>query len=880
MANEFELLFKLQASLGNKFKAAFDAAKNATKTLDSDLNKLKNTSKNIDSFNKLSNQLNNSKSKLEQQKKALEDLNAKLKESGGNNEKLTEKIRKQDEAIAKTKEKIEKESKSLEDLKTKLAEAKVNTSNLSGEKERLAKEVEKVAKANEKIKNIATLQAENQAAIKSTKTELLKTTAVISAAFTGVMVATGKVADSLDRVDKLSQKIGISRTAFQEWDYIFGQCGADIQGLQTGMKTLNTRMHEAAKGSGTGAEELKKLGISVVNTNGTMKKQEEVFADVVKKLTQMPEGAEKSKVAFELFGKSGLELMPMLNSSGESIEELRKRAHELGLVMSDEAIDAGVLYGDTMADLKNTLGGLSAQVLSVFMPAIIKGAEKLTQITAAASKFAKEHPKLIELLGKVVVGLAGAKVASLGLKLGFLNVKGGVLGVLGAFQKVKALNLATNLGNFGKLLGGLGGKFTLIIGIIGLVISVISILMGNADAVREKLRETFGEGAVAAFDKFLEAVKGISNIIKKAFGGDGAKAFQNLISKFKEGGPVAEALKKVFNGLMEVLPKIVETVSKFVQAILPTLISVLSTVINVISELIAAVLPILLELVNALLPVFQQLVSAVLPILANVINTVAGAILPLIEAILPVLTELLSALAPVISFLASMFADVLGAAIEMGKGYIKGITQALGGIIDFVTGVFTGNWEQAWSGIINFFGGIWGGLGALVKAPLNGVISLVNGAIKGLNKIKVPDWVPVLGGSGINIPEIPLLAKGSAHTPDTFIAGEAGPELITGSKGKRVFTAGQTGSIFGKIKEAYQSAKETVTTNVPKLAVATVGGGGGASVVVNSNPVFNITNGNPEEIDAKLRASNERLKREIKNELRSEEEDKRRRRYD
>lgn len=878
MASEFELLFKLQASLGNKFKDSFNAAKNATKTLDSDLNKLKNTSKNIDSFNKLSNQLNNSKTKLEQQKKALEELNTKLKESGGNNEQLTEKIRKQDAAIAKTKEKIEKESKSLEELKTKLSEAKVNTSNLSGEKERLAKEAEKVAKANEKLKNIATLQAENQAAIKSTKTELIKTTAAISAAFTGVMVATGKVADSLDRVDKLSQKIGISRTAFQEWDYILGQCGADIQGLQTGMKTLNTRMHEAAKGSGTGAEALKKLGISAVNTNGTMRKQEEVFADVVKKLTQMPEGAEKSKAAFELFGKSGLELMPMLNSSGESIEELRKRAHELGLVMSDEAVDAGVLYGDTMADLKNTLGGLSAQILGVFMPSIIKGVEKLTQITAAASKFAKEHPKLIELLGKVAIGLAGAKVASLGLKLGFLNVKGGVLGMLGAFQKIKALGLASNLGNFGKLLGGLTGKFALIVGAIGLVISVISILMGNADAVREKLRETFGEGAVAAFDKFLEAVKGISNTIKKAFGGDGAKAFQNLIAKFKEGGPVAEALKKVFNGIMEVLPKIIETVSKFAQAILPTLISVLSTVINVISELIAAILPILLDLVNALLPVFQQLVSTVLPILADVINTVAGAILPLIEAILPVLTELLSALAPVISFLASMFADVLGAAIEMGKGYIEGITQALGGIIDFVTGVFTGNWEQAWSGIINFFGGIWGGLGALVKAPLNGVISLVNGAIKGLNKIKVPDWVPVLGGSGINIPEIPLLAKGSAHTPDTFIAGEAGPELITGSKGKRVFTAGQTGSIFGKIKEAYQSAKERVNTSAPKLAVATAGGG--ASMVVNSSPVFNITNGNPEEIDAKLRASNERLKREIKNELRSEEEDKRRRRYD
>lgn len=877
MASEFELLFKLQASLGNKFKDAFNSAKKATTTLDKDLAKLQNTSKNIDSFSRLSNQLNGSKTKLEQQKKALEELNTKLKESGGNNDKLTEKIRKQDEAIAKTKEKIQKESKSLAELKTKLEEAKVNTSNLSGEKERLAKEVEKVAKANEKLKNIATLQTENQAAIKSTKKELLKTTGAITAAFGGVMAATSKVAGSLDRVDKLSQKIGISRTAFQEWDYILGQCGADIQGLQTGMKTLNGRMHEAAKGSGTGAEALKKLNVSVKNTDGSMRKQEEVFADVVKKLNQMPEGAQKSQLAFELFGKAGLELMPMLNSTGDTVEDLRKRAHELGLVMTDEAVDAGVLFGDTMDDLKKTLGGLIAQVLTVFMPAIIKGAEKLTQITAAAAKFAKEHPKLIQLLGKVAVGLATAKVATLGLKLGFLNMKGGVLGVLGAFQKMKALNLAGNLGKFGKLLGGLTGKFTLIIAAIGLVISVISILVGNADAVREKLRETFGEGAVVVFDKFLEAIKGISEIIKKAFSGKGAKAFQNLVSKFKAGGPVAEALKKTFDGLMEALPKIVDTVAKFAQAILPTLINVLSTVINVISELIAAILPILLDLFNALLPVIQQLASQIFPVLADIINTVAAALLPLIEAILPILVELLNTLTPIIGFLASAFADTLGEAIETIKGVLQGLLTIFQGIIDFITGVFTGDWSKAWDGVVKVFGGIWDTLGALVKAPINGIIKLVNTAIRGLNKLKVPDWVPVIGGSGVNIPEIPLLYKGSAHTPDTFIAGEKGPELITGSAGKRVFTAGQTSSIFGRVKEAYQSAREKIQTSAPRLAIA---GGGSTSVVVNSSPVFHITNGNPEEIDAKLRASNERLKREIKNELLNEAEDKRRRRYD
>lgn len=878
MAKEFELLFKLQAAIGPNFKNSFQSAKSATQTLDKDLKKLKETSGSIDNFKRLSTQLDNSKSKLADQKKVLAELNQKLRESGDQNGKLTEKIRRQDAAIAKTEEKIRKESKSLEDLRGKLEEAGVSTDNLSKEKQKLAREIEKVDKANEKLKNIGVMQAENQKKIAATKTEFLKTTAAIGAAFTGTIVAMDKAAGALDRVDKLSQKIGFSRKAFQEWDYILGQSGASIEGLQTGMKTLNGRMHEATKGKGAGAEALKKLNVAAVNTNGTMRKQEEVFDDVVRKLQEMPQGAEKSKLAFELFGKSGLELMPLLNSAGGSVDELRKKAHEMGIVMSDEAVDAGVLYGDTMDDLKKTLGGVATQILTTFMPAIIKGAEKLTKGAAAVSKFAREHPKLIELLGKVAVGLAAAKVGTLGLKLGFLNAKGGVLQIFTAFTKLKSLNLATKLGKFGGLLGGMTGKIGLIVLAIGAVVTVLKAITGNADAVREKIRGIFGEGGVAVFDKFLEIINNISNVIKKAFAGSRSESIKKLFDLFKEGSPVMEAVKKLFDTLGQVLPPIFSAIGNFAQAILPTLISVMGTVINVVSEIIQAVLPIVLNLVSALLPIIQQIAEEVLPILATVINTVAQAILPLIEAILPVLIEIINALTPVITFLANAFSTVLGAAVEHIKTVLQGLQNIFQGLIDFITGIFTGDWSKAWNGVVKVFGSIWETIGGVAKAPVNGIITLVNKAIRGLNKLKVPDWVPVLGGKGVNIPEIPLLAKGSMQTPDTFVAGEAGPELITGSKGKRVFTAGQTSGIFGKIKNAYQTAKEVITNPAPKLAVA--GAGGGHSVVINSSPVFHIASGNPEEIDAKLRENNERLKREIKNELEDEAEDNRRRRYD
>ncbi|CAM2949279.1 hypothetical protein HAHI6034_05790 [Hathewaya histolytica] len=101
------------------------------------------------------------------------------------------------------------------------------------------------------------------------------------------------------------------------------------------------------------------------------------------------------------------------------------------------------------------------------------------------------------------------------------------------------------------------------------------------------------------------------------------------------------------------------------------------------------------------------------------------------------------------------------------------------GIIDFIAGVFTGNWRRAWQGVVNIFKGIFGGLASIAKAPLNAVIGLVNGAIGGLNKLKIPDWVPGIGGNGVNIPKIPKLARGGIlDQPTLNIAGEAGKEAV------------------------------------------------------------------------------------------------------
>lgn len=111
----------------------------------------------------------------------------------------------------------------------------------------------------------------------------------------------------------------------------------------------------------------------------------------------------------------------------------------------------------------------------------------------------------------------------------------------------------------------------------------------------------------------------------------------------------------------------------------------------------------------------------------------------------------------------------------------ENIKLAFNGVIDFISNAFAGNWSGAWQNIIQIFTGIFGSIGAIAKAPLNAVISLINTAIGGINSLSldIPDWVPLVGGQhfGLSIPQLPMLAKGGI-TNGVSIAGEAGPESV------------------------------------------------------------------------------------------------------
>ena len=191
---------------------------------------------------------------------------------------------------------------------------------------------------------------------------------------------------------------------------------------------------------------------------------------------------------------------------------------------------------------------------------------------------------------------------------------------------------------------------------------------------------------------------------------------------------------------------------------------------------------------------FQALVSW----LKTAFESVKNALTKLWEGIKSIVDKIVDVFKSWIDYVKSVFVAGWTAAVGTVKGVFSSLFDSISaiwedikgifsGIIDFVKNVFAGNWSAAWNSIVSVFGHIFSGLANFVKAPINAVISLLNGAINGINKIsvKVPDWVPGLGGKtlGFNIPVIPMLAKGGELLSGMAVVAEAGPELLSNSGG-------------------------------------------------------------------------------------------------
>ena len=201
------------------------------------------------------------------------------------------------------------------------------------------------------------------------------------------------------------------------------------------------------------------------------------------------------------------------------------------------------------------------------------------------------------------------------------------------------------------------------------------------------------------------------------------------------------------------------------------------------------------------------------------IMAVVAAIVLLIvnwKKIKPVVTKVINAVVSKFHHFKEVAGNVFNHIVEVIKGFIEGAKNLFNSIISFITGTFLGAWSSAWNGVVGAFKTIFSGVKTLVKSVMNGVISFINRGIGGLNKIQVPDWVPLAGGKGINIPLIPQLAKGTNFWKGGLVqVHERGGEIVDLPRGSRVMPHDKS------VAEAYKmgnTKNNNVNITIPKIA--------------------------------------------------------------
>ena len=242
----------------------------------------------------------------------------------------------------------------------------------------------------------------------------LAATAPLVAGFTA---ATAAFVSAGDELDKMSARTGFSAEALSELKYAAGQSGTSIGAVEKAAKRMQVGILDASKGTGTLFESLQQLGVDLE----LLKQQspEQQFLTLSRAIGSIEDPTLKSALAQKVFGKSGTELLPLLNAGAEGMDALRKRAHELGLVLTTEDATAAAILGDNLDDLKLQVMAMATQVGSAIAGPLTDFAKSLQETLASVISWIKRNPDLVKSIAAItsVALVASAAVTGIGIAL-------------------------------------------------------------------------------------------------------------------------------------------------------------------------------------------------------------------------------------------------------------------------------------------------------------------------------------------------------------------------------------------------------------------------------------------------------------------------------
>lgn len=638
---------------------------------------------------------------------------------------------------------------------------------------------------------------------------------------------------------------------------VMGNMGIKSSQAGTTLKNAISNMAAPTKNMKAAMDD---LGISIVNQDGSMKS----WGDVIKNLQGSFKGLtqdQQAAYAKQLFGKESMAgMLAIINTSTSDYNAL-----------ADSIKNSGGAANDAAQTQLNNLNGQLTLLKSALEGAAITIGDKLLPYIKNAVGWVQKATDWFN-------GLSDAQVSMIMKFAGIAAAIGPALLIFG--------KLVSTVGKVYSTFGMVTGAIAKASGVIGLITSpagiVIAVLAGVAAAAFLIIKNWDKVKPVVM--KVKDAFVGVMPTIKQAIT-NGISAIMpiitTLISTFKEVLPKAiNVAKSVIAAIAPVIKTVVNTISTIAPIIAKTFVLVaqkLTPVVKTIANVVKAAIPVIGKLFVAAFTFVGKTITKVMPAIKKIATTIGSVLVFAVKKVSPIVKKMATVFSLVFSKVISVVSkavnklkpvfNVIGTIIQKVMGIVRnnigntfnkvaniitttvgsikevigGLTQIFGGIIDFISGVFTGNWSKAWNGIKSIFKGVFDALVGIIKAPINGVIGIINGAINGLNSISVdiPDWVPLVGGThfGLNIPTIPALAKGTSDWQGGLVQiSERGGEIVDLPKGSRVYPHDESVSIAKNTSNAKLSAldrrlakveagkggknvgKKEVNITIPKLA--------------------------------------------------------------
>lgn len=492
-----------------------------------------------------------------------------------------------------------------------------------------------------------------------TATAVLGTTATVITKGTKELVnSTMAVSEYGDNIDKMSQKMGISAEAYQEWDAVMQHSGTSMESLKASMKTLANaaeKDNEAFAALGITEEDLANMS------------NEDLFGAVITGLQNMEEGTERTYIASQLLGRGATELGALLNTSAEETQAMKDRVHELGGVMSDEAVKSAAQFQDNIQDLQTSFEGLKRNILSELLPGLNDLTAGFTDLMAGddagAEKFASGIEKLFE---------------------GFMNIGDKITNV--------ALNIIPNI------IKAVSEKFP-------------DLIAAMAKAYPEIATSFLDSLTTVVIPTIVESLPNVINPL--------VDIYPELMNK------AITMMEQYFPMLLELAVDIITTLGEGLAAAYPQMIPAIyglmmtmtQLIIRNLDKIIEVALDIILALVEGMLDSMDEIVFGATAIILEL----AATIIKLLPVIIKVAVELISVLVAAIVengiklFNGDYFGQLLDTIIdvwqnidwgEIGKniidGIVNGITKgwdkmkdSVKGVIDGIKGLFTDTFKIA-----------------------------------------------------------------------------------------------------------------------------------------------------------------------------------------